>query len=192
MKFAPRFPGGGHNPLYADWQKRNPRLGAVLALFLQREDGLHILLTERHARLRQHAGEISLPGGRSGPEDCSPEATALRETWEEVGLAPEDVEVWGRLDGVYVPPSNFLVLPFVGRVLQAERLSPNDPEVQAIIELPFATLFDGQATGSFIDDGGRLIEYYGYGPYRVWGATARILNNLAEAVGQPCEDSHLV
>src|SRR5689334_13684168 len=91
LRFAPRWPDGSTNRLYADdaWRKRNPRTGAVMLLFVPRPEGLTVLLTERHAHLKDHAGELSLPGGSVEPDDANLQATALRETEEEVGLPSE-------------------------------------------------------------------------------------------------------
>ncbi|HEY8695571.1 MAG TPA: CoA pyrophosphatase [Chloroflexota bacterium] len=193
LRFAPRWPDKSTNPLYWQdaWRKRNPRSGAVMLLFVPRPEGLHVLLTERHADLKDHAGELSLPGGRVEPDDASLQAAALRETTEEVGLPHDAVEVWGRLDGVYVPPSNFLVSPFTGLVLDPSAINAHAAEVNAIVEVPLPRLFQPEAVGRMKDHMDRDIDYYGWQEHRVWGATARILNNLCEALGQPCEPSHL-
>ncbi|HEX6513687.1 MAG TPA: CoA pyrophosphatase [Chloroflexota bacterium] len=193
LRFAPRWPDNSVNPLYSEdaWRKRNPRSAAVMLLLVERPEGLHVLLTERHAHLTDHAGELSLPGGSIEPDDASLEAAALRETAEEIGLAREAVELWGRLDGVYVPPSNFLVAPFTGLVLDPAAIARDDREVKSLVEFPLARLFKPEAVGRMNDANGRFIDYYGWQQHRVWGATARILNNLCEALGQPCEPSHL-
>ena len=193
LRFAPRWPDNSTNPLYWHdaWRKQNPRTGAVMLLVVPRAEGLHVLLTERHAHLKDHAGELSLPGGRVEPDDASLQAAALRETAEEVGLPRQAIQVWGRLDGVYVPPSNFLVSPFTGLVLDPSAIVRQDDEVKSIVEVPLAWLFEDAAIGRMKDDRERDIDYYGWQQHRVWGATARILNNLCEALGQPCDPSHL-
>ena len=192
LRFAPRWPDGSTNRLYQRerWRERQPRSGAVMLLLVPRHEGLRVLLTERHASLKDHAGELSLPGGRVEPDDASLQAAALRETFEEVGLPAEAIEVWGRLDGVYVPPSNFLVAPFAGLVLDPSRLLPRDEEVTAIVEVPLARLFEAESVGRMKDPTDRDVAYYGWQQHRVWGATARILNNLCEALGQSCDPSH--
>jgi 8-oxo-dGTP pyrophosphatase MutT (NUDIX family) len=155
---------------------------------LQRPTGLNIVLTLRHDGLRNHPGEVSFPGGRV--EQGEPLLTAaLRETSEEIGLLPEDVEVWGQLDRLYVPPSNFMVQPFTAFVRDATRLMPSSPEVERIIEMPLERLFEPEAIGQqqMYD---RMVDYYEWQGSRVWGATARMINNLAEALGQPCDATH--
>ena len=194
LRFAPRWPDNSTNPLYREeaWRARNPRTGAVMLLLVPRDDGLRVLLTVRHRGLKDHAGELSLPGGRVEPDDASLRAAALRETAEEVGLPAEAIEVWGQLDGLYVPPSNFLVSAFTGLVLDPSAMQAHASEVHAIVELPLARLFEPEAIGRMKDVNNRDIDYYGWQEHRVWGATARILNNLCEALGQPCEPSHLI
>src|SRR5437879_308365 len=88
LRFAPRWPDSSTNPLYWQdgWRKKNPRQGAVMLLFVPRDNGLNVVLTERHAELKHHPGELSLPGGRVEPDDVSLQDAALRETREEIGL----------------------------------------------------------------------------------------------------------
>jgi 8-oxo-dGTP pyrophosphatase MutT (NUDIX family) len=193
LRFAPRWPDNSTNPLYAEeaWRKQNPRQGAVMMLFIPRDEGLKVLLTERRAHLQDHAGEVSLPGGRIEPDDASTEAAALREAREEVGIPAEAIQVWGRLDGVYIPPSNFLVMPFTGLVMDPEAIQLQPDEVKSIFEMPVTQLFDDSSVGQMQDERGRNLDYYGWQEHRIWGATARILNNLAEALGRPCDPSHL-
>ncbi|HLY64877.1 MAG TPA: CoA pyrophosphatase [Chloroflexota bacterium] len=193
LRFAPRWPDNSTNPLYWEdrWRQRNPRQGAVMLLLVPRDDGLRVLLTERRAHLKDHAGELSLPGGHVEPDDASLQTAALRETYEEVGVPAQAIDVWGRLDGVYVPPSNFLVSAFTGLITDPDTIQPRPAEVESIVELPLTRLFDPTAIGRMKDAQDRDIDYYGWQQHRVWGATARLLNNLCEAVGQPCEPSHL-
>ncbi|MBV8084245.1 MAG: CoA pyrophosphatase [Chloroflexi bacterium] len=191
LHFAPRRVDGTLNPAMFDWRGRNPRIGAVAILVVEREDGLRLILTERHAELRDHAGEIAFPGGRVEAGEGL-ERAALRETCEEIGLPADTIELWGRLDGVYVPPSNFLVTPFTGVVLDASALRRDPAEVEAIIELPLERIFDPAAVGHRHDEKrARDYDFVEWDGHEIWGATARMLNNLAEALGQPCQASHL-
>lgn len=193
LRFAPRWPDNSTNPLYQEeaWRKLNPKQGAVMLLFVPREDGLRVLLTERRAHLQDHAGEVSLPGGRIEPDDASIEAAALREAHEEVGIPAEAIDIWGRLDGLYVPPSNFLVMPFTGLVTDPDAIRLQSDEVKSIFEMPVESLFDATLIGRMQDERGRNLDYYGWQQHRIWGATARMLNNLCEALGQSCQPSHL-
>ncbi|MDE3076670.1 MAG: CoA pyrophosphatase [Chloroflexota bacterium] len=191
LRFAPAPPPSG-----SAWTRReltHPPAGAVesavlLPLVVSGAE-VRLLLTERGSGLRYHAGELSLPGGRVEAADASWQDAALRETGEELGLPRDAVEVLGRLDGLYVPPSNFWIVPFVGLVLDPAAVRPSPREVQSVVEAPLSCLFDPSFVGSE-RVGGRMVDCYRWEGHRIWGATARILNNLAEVMGLPCEDWH--
>jgi 8-oxo-dGTP pyrophosphatase MutT (NUDIX family) len=155
------------------------RAASTLLLVYPAADGsLTIPLTVRHAALRTHAGEVSLPGGAVDPTDASAEAAALREAHEEVGVEPGLVRVLGMLDPVWIPVSNFELQPFVGAVARRPVLRPHVAEVASIVEMPLAHLLSEAAlTEELIEgDGWRLqAGVYRYGGQRIWGATARIL-----------------
>ena len=156
----------------------------LLALY-PGDDGLVIPLTVRHGDLRAHAGEVSLPGGSVDASDADAQAAALREAWEEIGLAPESVRVVGHLDDVWIPVSNFELRPFVGTVAQRPALVPHDAEVTAIVELPLSALFDPEVIGvEEFDARGLRIRAgaYRYAGVRVWGATALTLGMLAHVL----------
>ena len=162
---------------------------AVLVPLVQRQDGLHVLLTQRTEHLRDHAGQISFPGGRTEPEDADPEATALREAEEEVGLPAGAVETLGRLP-VYTTVTHFVVTPVVALVTPPFELKLDSFEVAEAFEVPLEFLmnpahhrrhvfdFDGGQRqflsmpwqGRTID--GAVREYF------IWGATAAMLRNL--------------
>lgn len=162
---------------------------AVLVPLVQRADGLHVLLTQRTEHLRDHAGQISFPGGRAEPEDADPEATALREAEEEVGLPAGSVETLGRLP-VYTTVTHFVVTPVVALVTPPFDLKLDSFEVAEAFEVPLEFLmnpahhrrhvfdFDGGQRqflsmpwqGRSVDGGAR--EYF------IWGATAAMLRNL--------------
>ncbi|MGH2401392.1 MAG: NUDIX hydrolase [Candidatus Limnocylindria bacterium] len=157
----------------------------LLAIYPDEGGRLVIPLTVRHAGLRAHAGEVSLPGGTVDADDASAEAAALREAWEEIGLEPELVRVVGVLDDVWIPVSNFELRPFVGTVTRRPSLVPHDAEVSAIVELPLEALFDDDVLGTeeFSSRGFRVrAGAYRYGGVRVWGATALTLGMLAHVL----------
>lgn len=157
----------------------------LLAIYPDADGKLVIPLTVRPPGMRAHAGEVSLPGGAVDPADVSPEAAALREAWEEIGLEPELVRVIGVLDDVWIPVSNFELRPFVGTVASRPTLIPHDAEVSAIIELPLEALFDESVFG-IEEFRGRAFTVragtYRYGGVRVWGATALTLGMLARVI----------
>jgi 8-oxo-dGTP pyrophosphatase MutT (NUDIX family) len=157
----------------------------LLAIYPDGDGGLVIPLTVRHADLRAHAGEVSLPGGTVDAADASPEAAALREAWEEIGLEPDLVRIAGVLEDVWIPGSNFELRPFVGTVTSRPALVPHDAEVASIVELPLAALFDPDVLGTEEFSGRDFTVSagaYRYGGVRVWGATALTLGMLAHVL----------
>ncbi|MCX8032521.1 MAG: CoA pyrophosphatase [Thermoleophilia bacterium] len=143
-----------------------------------------VVLTRRTANLENHAGEVSLPGGRVERQDANPRETALRETFEEIGLPPEKVEVLGRLP-FYDTVSGFRVAPYVGWVEPPVSFCPDPREVEEIFLLPLALVLDRDCwRREEIVIGNTRREFWvlQYEGRRVWGATAGILTSLAEAL----------
>ncbi len=159
------------------------RAAATLLLLYPGAAGeLTMLLTVRHADLRAHAGEISLPGGARDASDASLEATALREAWEEVGVEPSTVSIIGTLDDTWIPVSNFELRPFVGTVAARPTFAPHNDEVSAIVELPVRSLLaDDAVSEELIEGRGWQLRaaVYRYEGHRIWGATARTLAMFA-------------
>jgi 8-oxo-dGTP pyrophosphatase MutT (NUDIX family) len=157
----------------------------LLAIYPDAAGNLVVPLTVRHGDLRAHAGEVSLPGGAVDAADASPEAAALREAWEEIGLPPADVRIVGQLEAVWIPVSNFELHPFVGTLERRPALVPHDAEVTAIVELPLAALWDPDVVGveEVRSRGLRLrAGAYRFGGVVVWGATAQTLAMLAHVM----------
>ena len=159
---------------------------AVLIPLIDREGGMTVLLTQRTAHLKSHAGQISFPGGRVEEGDASPEDTALRESEEEIGLTRDRVELIGRL----VPRrtgTGFRVYPVVGLIDPPVSLVPDPNEVAEIFEVPLDFVFD-PANHRFETRIHRGLERQFYVlPYEgfyIWGLTARLLVNLSEVVGR--------
>ncbi len=155
----------------------------VLLLLHAHPDGPNVVFQKRTESVKDHKGQISFPGGGADPEDLDALATALRETHEEIGVVPGDIEVLGQLDDM-VTVSNFRVTPFVGwlsRYPYEWRFS--DEEVAYLLEVPLAHLLD---PSTLVPDR-RLIngrEYvfssYQWGDDLIWGATARMLTNFLD------------
>ena len=164
------------------------RESAVLVPLHARGGRPHILFTQRPAHLRTHAGQFSFPGGTRDPGDASPEATALREAHEELGIAPEGVQVLGRLDEVPTL-TEFRIQPVVGVIAPDLRYVPSAHEVAFILELPLAHFLDPAVRRTEKRSAHGLtfeVDFYSYNEHVIWGATARILRNLlAAAQGLP-------
>jgi 8-oxo-dGTP pyrophosphatase MutT (NUDIX family) len=161
---------------------KSPTPAAVLMPIVQREEGLSLLLTQRTAHLHDHAGQVSLPGGRVDKIDTSAIETALRETEEEVGLARRHIEVLGMLPD-YVTGTGFRVTPVVSLVQPPFELKADTFEVAEIFEVPLSFLMDGmnhqRRTVDLPNDMGRRTFYaMPYGRFFIWGATAGMLRNL--------------
>ena len=166
------------------------RPAAALVLVYPDADGeAHVVLTQRvEYGADHHSGEVSLPGGKADPADADAEATALREAEEEVGLDPDaaGVEIIGRLDALWIPPSNFLVTPVVAVAARRPAFVPDPREVAAILEAPVAAFLpDVEPVIVDPDPRGRP---WRYGAYLVegrivWGATAAILGQLGAVLG---------
>ncbi len=140
-----------------------------------------ILLTKRNAHLNKHAGQVSFPGGRIDAGE-TPEAAALREAEEEVGLAPRDVELLGRMAD-YITGSGYRITPVVGLLPPGLTLHPSPEEVESVFELPIDVLLDPHAPQQRSHHArGRWREYWvwPHPDHYIWGATAAILVHLAQ------------
>ncbi len=168
-------------PGRSDRRDANP--ASVLLLLYDRDDGIHLLFQERSHHVEHHKGQISFPGGARDEGDRGAAFTALRETHEEVGVVPEDVDLLGEIDEIWTI-SDFRVRPFVGWLGKwpyAFRFAPR--EVASLIEAPLDHLAD---PANLVDDvrevEGRRVVFpaYRWGDHLIWGATARILTNFLD------------
>lgn len=162
------------------------RPAAVLVPVWLRDDGPRLILTKRSSHLKHHPGQIAFPGGKVDPGDASPAAAALRETHEEIGLPKERVEILGTLP-VHETVTGFAITPFVGLIRGSFTPVPEAGEVEEVFSLPLSHVLT--PTRFAIERRqwmGVWRRYYAapYGPYYIWGATARILRGLADRVGQ--------
>ena len=159
---------------------------AVLLGLVARPGGAHIILTQRTAHLRDHAGQISLPGGRIEPDDDGPAAAALREALEEIGLEPAKVELLGGLRP-YDTITGFRIHPIVGWIEPPIELTPDPFEVAEVFEVPLSFALDplNHRRDSY-ERNGELRHFYVL-PYEeryIWGATAGILVNFARLLAE--------
>jgi 8-oxo-dGTP pyrophosphatase MutT (NUDIX family) len=162
------------------------REAAVLLLVFEREGQPHILLTRRTQDVRTHKGQISFPGGMRLDGE-SLDRTALRETFEEVGINDTQIELLGRFHD-YVSSSEYLVAPFVGFIEQAFTTEPQAREVAEILQVPFQVFTDPDKmrvermmrSGKMLD-----VYFYSFAPHEIWGLTARIIKDFLEVVRYP-------
>jgi 8-oxo-dGTP pyrophosphatase MutT (NUDIX family) len=154
---------------------------AVLIPLYEVAGDLHAVFTKRRDDLRRHAGEISFPGGRQDFPDEDLRVTALRECEEEIGLAREDVELLGALPPVGTFVTGYRIFPFVGRIEPGHRWTPEPREVDEVMELSLRALVEGFEMQRLLRKGVPIkTPTYTVGRHFVWGATARIVQQLLE------------
>ena len=173
-----------HQPSAAD-PKHSDRSRAAVLIPLIDDAVVRILLTERAGALSAHGGEVALPGGREDEDDGSSRVTALRETEEEIGVVPAQVEVIGELQP-FVSKYGLLVTPVVGIIPAGLQYEPSPDEIAAIFEVPLD--FFRTAKPVRIDELNRQGEFnrvpaYDYQGYEIWGLTALIISELLQVIG---------
>ena len=163
---------------------------AVLVPIYRRDGQYCVLFTQRTERVKEHKGQISFPGGARQEGDKTLLDTALRESAEEIGLAPSEVEVLGELDDTLTATSNYVISPFVGLIPWPYQFKVDGWETEEIIEVPISALMDKDSRRQETEIiGGRAITsyFYHYQGKIIWGATARILHQFLEIFTQAIE-----
>lgn len=156
---------------------RKLRPAGVLAAITPTPTGLHLILTKRSSALKHHPGQIAFPGGKQDGSDADVTAAALREAHEEIGLPPSQVEILGHLPA-HETVTGFMVTPVIGYVQRPFSIVPEPGEVDEVFTVPLSHVLDAS---KYIIEGrrwrGTRRFYYAvpFGPYYIWGATARML-----------------
>jgi 8-oxo-dGTP pyrophosphatase MutT (NUDIX family) len=163
------------------------RQAAVLVPLLQINDEWHLLFTRRTDTVLNHKGQVAFPGGSVEPEDQNLTQSALRETFEEIGLVPDNVKILGRMPD-YVTISHYIITPVVGRIPWPFDMVLSSDEVTHVFTIPLNWLADRSnwEERPFIRSDGReemVIFYQTYSGELLWGITARITLNLLQALG---------
>ncbi|UGS21948.1 NUDIX hydrolase [Flavobacterium cyclinae] len=165
---------------------KNPRRAAVLMLFYPKNKITHLALIVRNSYPGVHSSQIGFPGGKVEEEDANLEETALRETHEEIGIHPNKIQIIKPFSEIYIPPSNFLVAPFMG--ISKEELSfvPDLDEVKRVLEFSIADFLDENTitkvtmSTSYATD--IEVPAFMVDKYVVWGATAMMMSELKETI----------
>ena len=178
-----------HEPKWGEVQRM--RKAAVLIALVQRTE-LHVVLTHRSVHLPTHAGQVAFAGGKIDPTDASPEAAALRETHEEIGVHPSDVAVLGRLSD-YTTGTGFHITPVVALLAPGTAYVPEANEVDQVFEVPLAFLTDPANHHRHVSHRDGIKRQWWSMPYVdaggqehfIWGATAGMLRNLYQFLRAP-------
>ena len=162
------------------------RPAAVLVPVWQQPEGAALILTKRSSHLKHHPGQIAFPGGKVDAGDAGPQAAALREAWEEIGLDPARVTILGTLP-LHETVTGFAITPFLGLIRGDFTPVPEAGEVHEVFTVPLAFALDPDRFSIQRRRWmGEWRRYYAvpYGPHYIWGATARILRGLADRMGR--------
>lgn len=167
-------------------EKIDARKAAVMMLFYPKNNEPHLVLIVRNSYQGVHSAQIAFPGGKFETEDVDFFTTALRETEEEIGIGSENIDIVKAFSPLYIPPSNFIVYPFLGICKEEIRFNPDPVEVAAVIELPLSVFRDedivtvtnlSTSYASFID-----VPAFKIQGHIVWGATAMMLSELKDVL----------
>ena len=169
-----------------DLKAKNPKEAAVMMLFYPRNEKTNLILIIRNAYPGVHSSQIAFPGGKKEKSDASFMETALRETQEEIGISENQITVIRPFSQVYIPPSNFLVHPFMGYSCEELLFNPDPNEVAGLIEMPFDHFLDDNnmelqkmATSYSVSID---VPVYVIKEHRVWGATAMMMSELKDVL----------
>lgn len=165
-------------------EEENPRKAAVMMLFYPKNKKTHLVLIIRNSYFGVHSSQIAFPGGKVEHNDKSIEYTALRETEEEIGVAIDKITVIKAFTEIYIPPSNFMVFPFLGYCKEELVFKPDPKEVAGILELSLADFLDENVivnksmSTSYSED--IVVPAFKVQEHYVWGATAMMMSELKE------------
>ena len=170
-------------PIYSSLTAKK---AAVMMLFYPKDSETHLVLIKRNAYPGVHSSQIAFPGGKVDPEDVDFRQTALRETFEEIGISEDKISVVKDFTPLYIPPSDFLVYPFMGVCSTEIEFVLQQEEVAGIIEVPLKTLLDDAIISNKILDISYAksleVPVFEIEEHIVWGATAMMLSELKDVL----------
>ena len=159
----------------------DPKKSAVLILLFPFQEGISTILIERSVYTGIHSGQIAFPGGKAEESDPDLKYTALRETYEEVGVPVEEVQIIGSLTNVYIQPSNYLVTPYIGYLSYTPDFMINEREVQKVIKMDILNTDKViRSTKKIIYSNGLSLQtpFYNIEGHTIWGATAMMMSEF--------------
>lgn len=168
------------------YKKHNPKKAAVLILCYPKNGQTNLVLIVRNSYPGVHSSQIGFPGGKVEIEDKNLMHTAIRETEEEVGVPQKEIEIIKPLSEVYIPPSNFLVQPYIAFVKSTPNFKPDAREVKKVLEVPLSVLLDHNTliktnmSTSYADN--LEVPAFFIQDYVVWGATAMMLSEFKDTI----------
>ena len=169
-----------------NYLEKNPKKAAVLMLFYPKNEIVHLALIVRNTYPGVHSSQIGFPGGKVELSDANLAETAIRETHEEIGIPPEKITIVKSFSEIYIPPSNFLVAPFMGISHEELLFIPDLNEVKKVLEFSVVDLLDDKnitkvnMSTSYATD--IDVPAFRVDKYIVWGATAMMMSELKEVI----------
>ena len=167
-------------------KRTNPRVASVLIMLYENDYGdIEFPITMRVSYDGEHSHQFSLPGGQFEEQDISLDQTAIRETVEELGVFDEDIEVIKQLSEIFIPPSNFIVYPFIGVHHGTPNFMPDESEVEYVIPLDLEAFLQAEPETFIKEFSGHQVEIPGYNigdDEFIWGATAMILEEFKDVL----------
>lgn len=171
------------NDIRSGLQSTDSVKSSVLILLFPEGESIKTVVMLRPSYDGVHSGQISLPGGKWEISDINMAATALRETYEEIGVPPSEIRLLGQLSPLYIPPSNYIVFPYIGISDKKPEFLKDPSEVQELIEIEISELLNKDTCTTrkitFKDSTSIEVPCYTFGETIIWGATAMILCEFA-------------
>jgi len=166
----------------ADTDKRRLKPSSVMLLLFQEKEELYVCLIKRPANMKHHAGQVALPGGQINPDE-TPLSAALRETWEEIGIVSEKIEILGALSELFVDVSGFIIYPFVGWLKEKPHFIANEAEVEKILLFPLLRYHNHHEETELDTGSGKLkVPCFLFQGEIIWGATSMILSEFLDVL----------